>query len=371
MDARVADPLVTGTPAAALGALKSVLRGGKYQLPPLTRDYLLTYARDARTKKPKTNVSSSTPPASPDGTEEVPAPAVSPTEYPRFDRLYTAGLNRIRRTPSAVFVGSEFPRRDKVKQGQIGDCYFLAVVGAMLNQDASAVRHMVTVKDDGSCDVRFPSGRVAKVARLSDAEIALASGSTGTGRWVAVLENAFGQARNDLRPDEDQKEVATDLIAKGGSPRAVIRLLTGHDVRLLLLRSRASKALAPVESVAAKLPTVREALTTTLNAKRLCAASTLSTLDLPPAINGKHAYTVVSYDAARDTVRIWNPHGNIFTPKGSAGLVNGYETQAGEFEMPLAEFVVTFNALTYETDKLYMPPTPKSGSKIVPTPGVK
>jgi hypothetical protein len=64
-----------------------------------------------------------------------------------------------------------------------------------------------------------------------------------------------------------------------------------------------------------------------------------------------HAHAVVGYDSATRKVRLWNPHGNKFTPKGPAGLANGYPTEDGFFTMPLADFVVTFRSVYAEEVK--------------------
>jgi hypothetical protein len=50
-------------------------------------------------------------------------------------------------------------------------------------------------------------------------------------------------------------------------------------------------------------------------------------------------------------VYVFNPWGNTFTPSGPPGLVNGYATRNGIFEVPIHEFVQIFGRLVYETDE--------------------
>jgi hypothetical protein len=69
----------------------------------------------------------------------------------------------------------------------------------------------------------------------------------------------------------------------------------------------------------------------------------------PKGIAGKHAYAVLSYDAAADSLHLWNPHGNTHVPKGAPGLEHGYLTKAGRFAIPVADFVRVFGSLVVET----------------------
>ena len=67
-----------------------------------------------------------------------------------------------------------------------------------------------------------------------------------------------------------------------------------------------------------------------------------------PGLTPKHAYAVLAYDEATDQVTLWNPHGQAFTPKGPAGLANGYPTKDGVFRLPVEEWVVQFSGFAYE-----------------------
>jgi hypothetical protein len=71
----------------------------------------------------------------------------------------------------------------------------------------------------------------------------------------------------------------------------------------------------------------------------------------PKGIASGHIYGVLGYNPATRLVTVFNPWGNHFNPARPAGLVNGYPTQHGLFEIPLDEFVQVFAGFTYETDK--------------------
>lgn len=358
IDARVADPLVTGMPAAALGAIKEAWRSGKYELPPLTRNYLILYSTQAWDLSNALHAARQ---------ETIPFPVVSGEisaylsvlDYPYFDGVFYNGWRKIHRATSTIFTDANTPRLDKIHQGQTGDCYLLSVLGAMLDRDGQNVRGMIAARPNGTCLVRFPSGRTVMVPSLTDTEIAMASDSEGTGRWLAVLETAYAQMRNNTLKAGQQNQIATDIMAHGGSPRLVIRWLTGHNARWLSLRPKTASAIAPQAAVSPLLPLLRATLVRARETKHLCAASTPKFGQCPPAITVHHVFSVLGYDTVRDRVRLWNPHGNTFAPQGTPGLANGYPTHAGTFEMPLVEFAQTFDALTYETAEAYTPPPPK------------
>jgi hypothetical protein len=59
----------------------------------------------------------------------------------------------------------------------------------------------------------------------------------------------------------------------------------------------------------------------------------------------------LQYKPAQRLVRVFNPWGNSFNPKGAPGLVNGYATRYGLFEVPLQDFICIFTHLDYETDE--------------------
>ena len=75
-----------------------------------------------------------------------------------------------------------------------------------------------------------------------------------------------------------------------------------------------------------------------------------------PGLSPNHAYAVMGFDEATQTLHIWNPHGNTFKPKGEAGKEQGYPTKAGRFDMPLADFAAVFRDVVIETEKPLTPP---------------
>ena len=354
IDALLTSPKVTGEDAAVAASLKIAVRSRKFTVPPITRDYLNKFDAYAATQPVKSGTAAKEAEVAIGDTVLAPKASAEAKSapFPPLERIRRLCLTRIQHRETAAFTGT--PKLNTVHQGQLGDCYFLAVLGAMLNRDAENVHQMIAACPDGSFDVTFPAVKKTHVPAFTDGEIALSSSASNSGRWVAVFEAAFGDVRNGiLNTGKDSKDVkqiavATDAIRDGGSILATIRTLTGHNARRFVLRRTGVQEMPPTDRAATRLPALRDTITSALKDKRLIGAST-NTADLPPAISPKHAYAILSFDAVSDTVTLWNPHGNQFTPVGEPGLKNGYPTKDGVFTVPLAELARIFVGVTWET----------------------
>lgn len=64
-----------------------------------------------------------------------------------------------------------------------------------------------------------------------------------------------------------------------------------------------------------------------------------------------HAYAILGYDHNSDEVTVWNPWGNDYTPKGPAGIENGFLTKHGVFRIPLTTLYEQFSNFHLETSK--------------------
>jgi hypothetical protein len=355
IDRACLDPKVTGAAAAAIAAIKRVVRSNSYEVPPLTLDGL-TKAQRTRAAAPKADAPT---PASAgdadraDSGETRPA-AGAPKRAPNFAASFRSGLSRIQTTPRVLFA-DDTPDLDACRQGPIGDCWLLASVGAFVHRDPKALQELVTATKDGF-RVRFADGQSVDVAPLTDAELAL-SGTTGDeGLWLPVVEKAMGQLRQLQNPQKHTADTASDALA-GGSTATVLRMLTGKTTERLAFHKKvpATKtpppkppAAEPADTVEALATKAHDALAAAFADKRLVTCST-NTAAHPPGIAGKHAYAVLGYDAAAQVVTVWNPHGRSRKVDGEPGLHHGYATTKGVFALPLREFVQAFSSMAWET----------------------
>ena len=125
--------------------------------------------------------------------------------------------------------------------------------------------------------------------------------------------------------------------------------------RTLLSRAATplSTALASISATGqhhtAQYPTnLMDDLSAALQNHRLAEATT-ATNSLPPGINPKHAYAILGFHRDTGSVRLWNPHGNNFKPKGPDGPQFGYVTKAGQFDLPLKDLPLIYKSVIIET----------------------
>jgi hypothetical protein len=317
LEAQIADSRVTGKQAAALAAIAGYQcrPGEKRKTLPL--DFFL---------------------------REAMKPTAREVEPP-FEVRYRDALFRIENV-SRVLFGPGAPSALQVQQGHIGDCFFVAIVGAVAERNPESIRRWIDPQPDKSANVRFPLGAQATVRTLTDAEIALTSFAGKQGMWINVLEKAFGSVMETAFPNPNLGD-PLEAIAFGGSPIQTIRLMTGHDCLAIALRTPEQKPLdsARINSLT---PQVRAILEDCHNNKRVaCAGSPRS--DNPPGLTPQHAFAVLGFDQKTGVVQLWNPHSNQFQPAAESSLKNGYKTQHGRFEMSLADFMQVFYFLAYES----------------------
>ncbi|MBX7104440.1 MAG: hypothetical protein K1X57_10185 [Gemmataceae bacterium] len=309
----LADLKTTGRSAAALAAIRSFQGDAVGQRRPVSRDFLMREAtRDT-------------------------ALVVRPAFEPR----YRDGLARIENSRRELF-GPGAPARDGIRQGHIGDCYFVSVVGAVTQRDPALVRKWFQPQSDKTVRVSFPLGATSMVNPLTDGEIAMTSFAGQQGLWINTLEKAFGSIMRANFPASDFG-ISVDAIASGGNPVQTIRLMTAYEAYIEVIRSG---DLTPAQ-VAEATGRVGKILADCQRKRKIAIAGT-SARGLPPGIHPTHAYTILGFD--KDVVTIWNPHGNQFTPASDPGLKSGYPTVNGRFTMPLRDFVNVFAFLAFESD---------------------
>jgi hypothetical protein len=311
----VADPAVKGDEAAAVAALKRATRSRKVMLPPLTRANLEDLARRKRG-----------------------------AEWPDFAAMFAGGRRRIGEANRVLFA-SGLPRLETVRQGRMGNCFCLAPLGALTyHRPEYVVEEMIQRLADGRYQVRLGK-EIIIVPAPTDAELALTAGNESDGYWVNVYEKAAGVARNAQRPPEEREANGLDVLNRGGSAGTQLAFITGHEMFRLSCKFAKDEELSAAD-YEAKLKEIREALTAATRERRLMTCGTLKTT--VPGITPNHAYAVLSYAAANDCIRVWNPHGDNREVKGEPGPELGYPMKDGVLELPLTVFVKEFSGLAFE-----------------------
>jgi hypothetical protein len=188
-----------------------------------------------------------------------------------------------------------------ISQGQLGDCYFLASLAAIVKSHPDYIRNMIKENGDGTYTVTFyRNGKPVEITVTGDLPCELwlipayARAGDGGEVWVCIVEKAYAKFNGDY-----------EAIANGGYPKVALSDLTGQQ---------ATQVPTSTDSLAA----VRHALA---NGQPVVAA----TLSQPVKgvagydLDGKnvqgndlvysHAYTITAIDDKAQTVTMRNPWG--------------------------------------------------------------
>lgn len=325
IDQAVANPLLRDTEAAAMAALKRGLAGhidagsgsGKEQLQQRV---------DART-----------------------------AEGQHFRELFSLANKRIQQAQRRLFASGR-PQLATIHQGQLGNCFVLAPLGAVLAVTPDRVSQMFTSGPADGYYVRFGKYQIP-VPKLTDAELALTAGNEGDGVWVNVYEKAAGAAQKVIGPAGAAKGSAIDAISSGGSVTNFLSLITGRQIQRFSFEftRRDDKGTRQYRDSLQQLRTWLD------DARRERHAMVCTTRDSrTPGLASHHAWAVIAWDNASDTITLWNPHGGNFRPAGSSGPVHGYPASQGILKIPLEQFIRLFSGMARETE------TPASGSRELP-----
>jgi hypothetical protein len=215
------------------------------------------------------------------------------------------------------------PQYNDIKQGALGDCYFLAGLSALADTDPGLLQESITALGDGTYAVRFFSGTTEKYYRI-DAQLPT-SGSNpayakltrnGDELWVPLLEKAFAQFRYGQN--------SYSSIA-GGWMYEAYRAITAASYTSYSTTSRTADQLA-------------QDMANALTAGHAVTAGSPSTSVWP--IVGSHAYNVhaVTYENG-----VW--YVTVYTPWGVDG--NSYDSNYndGLLKLTAADFQAAFGTV--------------------------
>ncbi len=252
-----------------------------------------------------------------------------------LDQKYGRLVKRLPEIRRTLFVDGT-PHFDRIGQGAIGDCYLISGLGWVARFHPRRIVEMIQPLQNGRFEVHFPSGEHAIVEPPTDTEILFAEskGSLQDGLWVAVIEKAVGHLDASLSSKEHVVADPTIRIGFGGSTRKDVHRWTGHAVDVFELKT-------------AEHSKVRRALQE-MERHRLMAQAVVSEKDPHPPIPMGHAYAVLGFNPTTEVVTVWNPWGDEFTPKGPAGLKNGWPRKHGVFAVPFRDFVQVFDYIDIE-----------------------
>jgi hypothetical protein len=211
-----------------------------------------------------------------------------------------------RQVAGSLFVGGV--SYTDVRQGGLGDCYYLASLGELALKNPSAITSMFIVNGDGTYTVRFMHGSKAEYVTVDlqlptdgngylvfDGMGAKAS-STSNELWVALAEKAYVQMNECgwIRPSSwgGGQNVYTGI--SGGSMAQALNQVTGQSTVSYATAGSASSTFTAFASAFSA-------------GKSICLGSNSSPVS--SQIVGGHAYAVVGINTTTKTVTVFNPWG--------------------------------------------------------------
>jgi hypothetical protein len=227
------------------------------------------------------------------------------------DRATTFGYQA---AAGGLFVGGARPT--DIRQGDLGDCYFLSALSAVARQDPARIAQMFTDNGDGTYTVRlFKDGHAEYVTvdkRLpvnADGKFPFANkggtaAAAGNELWVALAEKAYAQFNESGWTGQDGTNSYNGI---GG---AVPEGEKNHDG---LNYGSLGTPLTQVTNASVSLgPTGMASFADVRAAFAAGKAITAITPADPPDgdVVGNHVYMMVGYSATNHTITLRNPRGN-------------------------------------------------------------
>lgn len=201
-----------------------------------------------------------------------------------------------------------------IKQGLLGDCYFLSALTTVAIQHPEILEKAIKDNGDGTYTVTFQkNGKPVEVTVDNDFPVTqdaqgnptgnaayVQPGSAPTELWPMIMEKAFATHRNN-----------SYAVIEGGFPEQAVELLTGQSGSRLNLRFRdAAGEQAALQKIADNLSSGNYV---TAASRAMKAGEDAASW--PANIVPLHAYTVDSVDLKAGTIQLRNPWGEAFTPE--------------------------------------------------------
>lgn len=222
-----------------------------------------------------------------------------------------------------------------IKQGGIGNCYFLAALGSLAQSNPAVIRDSIKENADGTYTVTFKGAphEPVTVKAPSQAELGLFNHGSSNGTWASVMEKAYGSycqqafyRRSFLNPGGGN--VPAEGGDGGGFSSSSMKFLSGNSV------SGYTSTFSGEERMASKLEDA-------FRNKKMVTASIDGSLINSHSADGfprRHAFSVVDF----------RPDGN---KSGSVTIRNPWakgEGVNGKITISLAQFRKNFTDLSIE-----------------------
>ncbi|MFD3164219.1 WXG100 family type VII secretion target [Herpetosiphon sp. NSE202] len=201
-----------------------------------------------------------------------------------------------------------------VKQGSLGDCYFMAALASVAQQNPNLIKNAIADNGDGTYTVTlYEKGKPVQITVDSDFPVRQDSkgnptmipayantGSTNDELWPMILEKAYAQhTKNSYEKIE------------GGWPGDAVELLTG----------KAPTEISTAASTPEQTKTVLQDLNTRISNGDSVTVATRSeglfesSSGWPSKVVPNHAYSIEKVDVANGMIYLHNPWGTMHNPQ--------------------------------------------------------
>ncbi|MCU0534488.1 MAG: pre-peptidase C-terminal domain-containing protein [Hydrococcus sp. Prado102] len=194
---------------------------------------------------------------------------------------------------------------DDVKQGQLGNCYYLATLSSIAQEKSSFIQDMFIDNGDNTFTVRFFNNNVADYVtvdrflptdsngRLVYASMGASATNSANELWVALAEKAYAQlAESGWSRNSDSTDSYSAI--EGGWMSDVMEQVAGLSTSERFLTNETS---TPAMT--------KQELIDLVNSNKLLTAGFVNGSKY--GVVNNHAYTITSYNAATDTFFLRNP----------------------------------------------------------------
>ncbi|MBX9573837.1 MAG: hypothetical protein K2X77_33380 [Candidatus Obscuribacterales bacterium] len=251
-------------------------------------------------------------------------------------RITTRHAQRALRAHRKLYANMDNPeksiRPEAIRQGIVGDCYFLSALASIASTNPAMIKWMITPLEDNYYQVVFAGCMEAPIVvqEPTAVELALYAKVSEYGMWPAVIEKAYGVFLQQHRKIKTVIPAAAADAAE--SVYEAFDLLTGqmgHWEALPLLSNEKLK----------------EILDSAFKERRAVAAAT------PPGKNGytaesklpaQHAFSVIGWNPRKEEITLRNPWGRV------SDMCTIFENADGIFTINVNLFRRNFIALYYE-----------------------
>jgi hypothetical protein len=190
-----------------------------------------------------------------------------------------------------------------IKQGQVGDCYYLSTLASVANEKSSYIQNMFVDNGDGTFAVRFFNNGVADYVtvdkylptdssgRLVYAGIGTTASKSTNELWVALAEKAYAQLAESGWSRSSSDSTNSYSAIEGGWMDAAMRQVTSLDTIDKSIASMSEKQLINLT-----------------NSNKLLTAGFVNGSKY--GVVNNHAYTITAYNASTGKFFLRNPWGS-------------------------------------------------------------